>query len=40
MKKIFKTLVVSLAMVLTMTVLVFANPANDLKNELLSFWYT
>lgn len=36
MKKILKTLVVSLAMVLTMTVSVFANPANDLKNELLS----
>lgn len=36
MKKMLKTLVVSLAMVLTMTVSVFANPANDLKNELLS----
>ena len=36
MKRLLKTLVVSLAMVLTMTASIFANPADDLKNQLLA----
>lgn len=36
MKKLLKTLVVSLAMVLTMTASIFASKANDLQKELLA----